>query len=318
MPVSSPSDSDLAAAVDRVARCLSNWRLSSDLADASGTLIFFDWLLTLDDELNFIWLRGKITCIQVLFVFARYAALANAILSFFPPGIAKDQAKEILRGGIMLAAEREYISHDAADTRPLMQPVIIMMRTWAMWGRSRRMLISLIVFLWSEVCAIPGVVLEVVDLFTSAQIPASIPIKGMKPCEILTGAVGHIWVVEYFLVMLFEAGMLVLTVYKALPLRDSTSRQMRSKLLDTLWIDGAIYFVFMIREFYGLSKFSLPNSNLFHVVIGFLNIGLVLQSSDPQIRSSGSELQAVLHSVLSTRIVLHISTVREGGIVSVY
>ncbi|KAH9966168.1 hypothetical protein BGW80DRAFT_1462437 [Lactifluus volemus] len=308
--MSSSSDSDLAAVVDNMAQCLSNWRLSSDLAgtnplcscgiyDVSGTLIFFDWLLTLDDELNFIWRRGRITCIQVLFVFARYAALANVVLGFLPPGIAKDKVKEILRGGIMLTAEREYILHHGADTRPLMQPVIIMMRTWAMWERSRGMLIFLIVFLWSEVFAIPGLVLGVVDLSTSAQIPASIPIKGMKPCEILTGAVGHIWVVEYVLVMLFEAGMLVLTVYKALPLRDSTSRHMRSKLLDMLWIDGAIYFVFMI-------------------LIGFLNIGLVLQSSDPQIRSGGSELQAVLHSVLSTRIVLHISTVREGGIVSVY
>ncbi|KAH9966172.1 hypothetical protein BGW80DRAFT_743386 [Lactifluus volemus] len=279
--MSSSSDTDLAAAVDRVARCLSNWRLSSDLADASGTLIFFDWLLTLDDELNFLWRRGRITCIQVLFVFARYAGVANAILSFLPPGIAKDQAKEILRGGIMLAAE-----------------LIIMMRTWAMWERSRRMLIFLIVF--ALVCAIPGVVLQVVDFSSSAKIPASIPIEGMKPCDIFTGAVGRIWVVEYLFIMLFEAGMLVLTVYKALPLRDSTSRHMRSKLLDMLWIDGVIYFVFMI-------------------LIGFLNIGLVLQASDPQIRSGGSELQAVLHSVLSTRIVLHISTVRRKGvIVSIY
>ncbi|KAH9966178.1 hypothetical protein BGW80DRAFT_1563010 [Lactifluus volemus] len=282
--MSSWSDSDLAAVVtvDRVALCLSNWRLSSDLADASGALIFFDWLLTIDDELNFLWRRGRITCIHILFVFARYAALANAILSFLPPGVMKDKTKEFLRGVTMLAAE-----------------LVIMMRTWAMWGRSRRMLISLIVFLL--VCTIPGVVLEVVDLSTtSAQFPSGIPIEGMKPCEIFIGAVGRIWVVEYLFIMLFEAGMLVLTVYKAVPFRNSTSRHLRSKLLDVLWIDGAIYFVFII-------------------LIGFLNIGLVLQTSDPQIRSGGSELQAVLHSVLSTRIVLHISTVlREDVIVSMY
>ncbi|KAH9966177.1 hypothetical protein BGW80DRAFT_1462445 [Lactifluus volemus] len=286
--MSSSSDSGLAAAVDRVTRCLSDGQLGS----------FFDWLLTIDDELKFVWRRGRITWTHVLFVFARYPALASAILSLLPPGIVQSQVKDGLRGVVMMAAEREYLSHHAVDTRPLSQPVIVMMRTWAIWGRSRRMLISLVAFFLA--CAIPGLVIVTVDISTSVP-PSGIQIEGMGPCETPSGVVGRIWVLTYLFIMLFEAGMLVLTVYKTIPFRNSTSRQMRSKLLDMLWIDGVIYFVFMI-------------------LIGFFNIGLHLQVSDPQLhklRSAGGELQAVLHSVLSTRIVLHISTVlREGVIVS--
>ncbi|THV03448.1 hypothetical protein K435DRAFT_278199 [Dendrothele bispora CBS 962.96] len=40
------------------------------------------------------------------------------------------------------------------------------------------------------------------------------------------------------------------------------------------------------------------------LALGFFNIGIVLQSNVPQLRSGSSQLQAVFHSILSTRIVL--------------
>ena len=40
-----------------------------------------------------------------------------------------------------------------------------------------------------------------------AETPSGIPIEGMKPCEVLTGAVGRIWILEYVFVMVFEAGL---------------------------------------------------------------------------------------------------------------
>jgi len=43
------------------------------------------------------------------------------------------------------------------------------------------------------------------------------------------------------------------------------------------------------------------------MILGFLNIGLVLQQGVPQLRAGGAELQTVIHSILSTRIVLHLA-----------
>ncbi|EEB89889.1 hypothetical protein MPER_11969 [Moniliophthora perniciosa FA553] len=63
---------------------------------------------------------------------------------------------------------------------------------------------------------------------------------------------------------------------------------MRAPLLDTLWRDGVMYFSFML-------------------VLGFLNIGIVSQSKAPQLRNGAADLQAVLHSMMSTRIVMHLA-----------
>ncbi|KAJ4480991.1 hypothetical protein J3R30DRAFT_3463167 [Lentinula aciculospora] len=48
------------------------------------------------------------------------------------------------------------------------------------------------------------------------------------------------------------------------------------------------------------------------LVLGFVNIGLVLQQGVPQVRTGGAELQAVFHSILSTRIVLHLATSNDS------
>jgi len=164
-----------------------------------------------------------------------------------------------------------------------------------MWGRSRWMLVFLVSFL--VVCLSPGAALLLIDVYTTVEKPSDIPkIKGMKQCEVLTSAVGHMWILSYLTVMAFETGVLVLTLYKAVPFRKWNSTQITSKLLNALWIDGLIYFVFMI-------------------LLGMFNIVLVLQVDHPQIRTSGNQLQAVLHSILSTRIVLHIQTVVKKGVV---
>ncbi|KAH9976710.1 hypothetical protein BGW80DRAFT_876918 [Lactifluus volemus] len=293
--MSSPSGEDIAAAVARVAQCLSDWRLSSDIAVASVTLSFFDWLLTSQNEFNFLWRRGRITFTHILFVLARYPSLIAAVLSLLPPGPRIDAIKESLRAITILTAE-----------------LIIMMRTWAMWGRSRWMLVFLVSFLVA--CIAPGAALFFIDVYTTVENPSDIPkIKGMKQCEVLTSAVGHTWILSYVTVMAFETGVLVLTLYKAVPFRKCKSTQITSKLLNALWIDGLIYFVFMIRE--PFTQSCWPNHRLPVLVLGMFNIVLVLQVDHPQIRTSGNELQAVLHSVLSTRIVLHIQTVVKTSVI---
>jgi len=67
-------------------------------------------------------------------------------------------------------------------------------------------------------------------------------------------------------------------------------------VVDVLWRDGVMYYIFMF-------------------LIGVLNVGLTLQASHPQLQLGLSQLQTVLHSVLSTRILLHTAKVLRQDVI---
>lgn len=85
-------------------------------------------------------------------------------------------------------------------------------------------------------------------------------------------------------------------MYKILRYYRGIPKRLRSKLLDVLWVDGVMYFVFML-------------------LLGIPNVGLVLQVQVPQLRAGGTQLQTILHSVISTRIVIHLVTVSKQDLV---
>ncbi|KAE9406063.1 hypothetical protein BT96DRAFT_279524 [Gymnopus androsaceus JB14] len=88
--------------------------------------------------------------------------------------------------------------------------------------------------------------------------------------------------------MLYEFVTLTLSLIRILKWRKTIPKHIRAPIIDNLWRDGVLYFSFML-------------------VSGFVNIGLVLQQGVPQLRTGGAQLQAALHSILSTRIVLHLA-----------
>ncbi|KAI0297956.1 hypothetical protein BC826DRAFT_137394 [Russula brevipes] len=112
--------------------------------------------------------------------------------------------------------------------------------------------------------------------------------------------------------MVIEAVVVALTLFKIFQYYKDVPRRTR-KLLDVLWIDGLMYFVFMLRK--SSSPHLRHSSNRLYVVIGILNVGLVLHDSNPNLYIGLPELQAVFHSILSTRIVLHTAEVLRQDIV---
>ncbi|KAH9027862.1 hypothetical protein EDB84DRAFT_1439762 [Lactarius hengduanensis] len=260
-------------------------------------LQFYDWALTGADELGFLWRRERITYTRVLFALARYPALACAVVDLLPPTVKLDKVTTCLRLVAVLCSE-----------------LILATRTWAIWERSRRMLVFLAVL--AIACAATAIVIIERDIVTTVVAPSAAPtIQGVRQCQVLTSAVKHAWIVPYLVVMVFEAVVLALTVYKILGYYRGIPKQLRSKLFDVLWVDGVMYFVFMLREpIYPMC----PTSVMFIaalIVLGILNVGLVLQVQVPQLRAGGTQLQTVLHSVLSTRIVLHLVAVSKQDLV---
>jgi len=266
-------------ALENLVECLKDSRFASSVAVGSAALIFYDWLLTCDDELNFLWRRGKITYGRVLFIMARYPGLACAIVGLLPLTTTSNNATTCLTVVTILSSE-----------------LILAMRTWAIWERSRAILVFLVVL--TIACATPAIAVVERDVVT-AVVVSSATSSGMQRCRTLMSAIKLAWVVPYLVVIVYEVVVLFLTLYRVLRLhKDFPS--LRSKLLDVLWIDGVIYFVFMLA-------------------LGIVNVGLALHVSDPELRDGFTQLQTVSHSILSTRIVLHTGRVlRRGPVITCF
>jgi len=271
--------SGISVTLENLIECLEHSRLASSIAVASAALIFYDWLLTYDDELSFFWRRGKITYGRVLFVLARYPGLACAIVGLLPLTTTINNATTCLTVVTILSSE-----------------LILAMRTWAIWERSRAILVFLAVL--TIACAIPAIAVVERDAVTAAVV-SSATSSGTQQCRTLMSAIKLAWVVPYVVVIVFEVVVLSLTLYKVIRIhKDLPLLTGRSKLLDVLWIDGVIYFIFMLS-------------------LGIVNVGLALHVSDPELRDGFTQLQTVSHSILSTRIVLHTGRVlRRGPVVT--
>jgi hypothetical protein len=146
--MSSPIASEENVALGQLIHCLTNHRLSSNIEVASAALIYYDWLLTSSDELDWLWRRGKGIYARVLFVLARYPALASAIIALIP-------LRTTLRNITIYLSVITIICSE----------LVLAMRTWAVWQSSPRILAFLIIL--AIVCAAPAIVVIHRDMFTT-------------------------------------------------------------------------------------------------------------------------------------------------------
>jgi len=262
---------------------------------ASTALIFHDWILTSHEEFNFVWRRGRSLYGRTLFVGARYAALAQAILAWIPAVAKQDNFMTWLAIITIICSE-----------------LIFATRTWAIWERSRPILIFLIgLFI---VCVSLGITMtEIFDFkdlvayqFTASSLhtvtsPITVIIDGVGQYQISIITVKYAWVIPipYICILVFQSVMVVLTLYRLLRYRSNVPKELRSTLADVLWIDGIMYFVFMF-------------------IVGVLNVvfvALSVSESHPHLPLEVAQLQTVLHSVLSTRVTLHTATVLRQDLI---
>jgi len=261
--------------LETLMHCLTNRRIGMSIEVASAALIYYDWLLTSSDEWEWLLRRGRSIYARVLFLLARYPALTSAFVGLLPLSIALRSTTTYLSVITIISSE-----------------LVLAMRTWAIWQNSLPMLVFLVVL--TIVCAAPAIAIVERDMATTVVVPDA-SWNEMQKCQVLMSAVKRAWAVPYISIMMFEAAVLALTLYKVL-LCKKVSRTQNSKLLDVLWIDGVIYFVFMF-------------------LIGTLNVGLALHVSDSQLRVACEQFQTASHSILSTRIVLHTGRVLRQGTV---
>jgi len=271
------SSSEEQVALQQLIHCLTNHRVSMSIEVASAALIYYDWLLTSSDELDWLWRPGRSIYARVLFIFARYPALASAVITLIP-------FKVKLRNTTIYLSIITIICSE----------LVLAMRTWAVWQSSRWILAFLI--LLTIVCSAPAIAVVQRGIFTSVEVmPTDTTWSNMQQCRVSKSAVKSAWAVPYAGILLFEVVVLVLTLYKVLQFyKIKVVPKPKSKLLEALWIDGVMYFVFML-------------------LLGILNVVLAVHLPDSQLRAGFTQLQTMAHSILSTRIVLHTGRILRKG-----
>ncbi|KAF9073112.1 hypothetical protein BDP27DRAFT_1319412 [Rhodocollybia butyracea] len=212
------------------------------------------------------------------FLIARYGAMAEIILTIVPVScvglwrIACRLELAVLRLLSVVASE-----------------FIVAVRTWAIWNRSRRILIALTIF--SLATMIPTAVIAGERIALTRIVPLAIP-EFEQICSLTVGDITARFIVPYIMVIFYECVNLTLTLIQIVKWRRTIPENVRAPIIDTLWRDGIMHFLLML-------------------VLGLMNTGIVLQQV-PQVRSGGSQLQAVFQSILATRIVLHLAGSRDS------
>ncbi|KAF7420850.1 hypothetical protein PC9H_011368 [Pleurotus ostreatus] len=251
-------------------------------------MFYYDYVLTFGDEssgpisgfvefrqLKHIWGRGRFSIGSILFVLARYLGFASCVLSNF-------EGSHLRCAGLRVTA---IISSEA----------IVAVRTWAVWARNKWIL-AILVLCAIAACTAAGVT-TVNDVQSSERKSSSTFEYPAPDCVVgLSTSVGGQWVVPLSMTIMYEVVTIVLTIIRIMWWRRRLSRSRspnRAPLLDTLWKDGVIYFALMLA-------------------LGVVNTALVIRSTAAVIQQNVTQLQTSLHSILSTRIVLHLANSGVG------
>ncbi|THU80853.1 hypothetical protein K435DRAFT_491543 [Dendrothele bispora CBS 962.96] len=261
-----------ASQLQQLYKCVANGRTGTSIGYAASTLFLFDYVLTVYNEARYIWKPRRITLGTAAFVISRYTAMVASIILLLPNATSSSTTVDSLSTALRLVS---IISSE----------FIVAVRTWAIWEKRRSILYTLAFF--SLAAVIPAAIIVAKSIMTN-RIEALVSQDTIDICRITISDIRAAYVVPYILTIIYEIVTLSLSLIKVVRWRKSIPKTIRIPLIDTLWQDGVLYFSWMLA-------------------LGFFNIGIVLQSNVPQLRSGSSQLQAVFHSILSTRIVLHLA-----------
>ncbi|KAG2095453.1 uncharacterized protein F5147DRAFT_840192 [Suillus discolor] len=181
----------------------------------SLAILAFDFCITFSEEVRWTWFR-RWDAIRVIFVISRYLPFANVgMIAYAALGVS-NQCASLLEQNII-----HIISIVAAEA-------LLVIRTWAFWQKSKRLLIGLSVYVVLLIAAN----LAVVELSSTISIPGEEPPPGTCYFESSRSDA-----VAYIFLALFESMILILTVYK----RFHDYKNFQSGIVVTLYHDDVFY-----------------------------------------------------------------------------
>ncbi|KLO19409.1 hypothetical protein SCHPADRAFT_75928 [Schizopora paradoxa] len=235
----------------------------------SVSILVYDVLITMPDEIRLIW-PWEWRVGKVLYLITRYSAFIDNIIFqvfWFNKHMSAESCRTLFSTGSWFLFFGIVIAQ-----------WIICMRTYALWGQKRSILVLLIVLcLATEITSI-----ILMHKFLHDMIWTISPFPTVTRCFVVIPS--NKLYIDYGLIMIVELTIISLTVWKGF---SQWKMRGNSTLLTTLYRDGALFFAF-----------------LFAISMG--NFLLYMITPRAMLEFLLPEPQRTLHSVLTARIILHL------------
>lgn len=205
------------------------------------TLLIYDYTLTIAREIDRFWRRPKRSWAFALFVANRY----TSILGHVPTWVYSFGSRETL-SDYNLCDSTRFVHQLALAIIQIIGSIIMAMRVYAIYGNSRRVLIS-IMALWLGVLALGcwALVASSVTSSGSAGVMSSaaqlIGNVGCPAGSYFTSEQGMYIAIAWGGQLLYDFVIFLLTTVRSLRIRKEGSRD----ITDILLRDGSLYFAVM-------------------------------------------------------------------------
>ncbi|KIM39322.1 hypothetical protein M413DRAFT_447260 [Hebeloma cylindrosporum] len=253
---------------DSLAVSIVQTRIVAYVNAGSIAILVFDSFLTFEQELRAIWSTSW-NCTKIMYVLTRYSAFVEAGMIIYQITIPGDWYEECSLA-FKINAWLFVFGLGAGE-------VIMTTRTWAVWNRNRFLTYVLPIFyivIWAGGFAINGVFVQSLKFDPNPRTP-------YVGCYATQG--DPIIFISWILLLFYDTVMLVLM---AIPAARSYRTRGRSRLLNVVYRDGVMYYLYL---------FVVSLANIIVTLIFPPDLILVI-----------SFLSRMIHALLACRVVLHI------------
>lgn len=253
----------------QLADYLETMRLLTNFDVASSVLFVYDYFLTLGMEINFIWFSPW-TLTKAIYLVQRYLPFIDTVWLCLHHQLGSGLDQSICFD--MYAASTWFFCIGICASE-----LILTMRCWAVWHRSRTLSIFLPTFF--ALAFIPDVYItnKVLKSLTFGKLPY----PEFVGCFVTGSNNLQLWV--WVILMIYEGGIVTLML---IPGFRAYQRGGDSALVTIVYRDGVLYYIAIF-------------------VLSILNI-IVIQKLSASYANLLSSLLRVIHSMLTSRVILHI------------
>ncbi|EJD00468.1 uncharacterized protein FOMMEDRAFT_169913 [Fomitiporia mediterranea MF3/22] len=239
--------------------------IAGTIAAFSALLVYDVFFVTFYKEVLLIW-PSRWNFVKILFFLNRYLPFVDTFLS-----LHLLTGKSTDRGCLLGFQTVTWLIVIGI----IISEMILMVRTYAIWGQNR-IILYILIFMSAGVF-IPGIIVTQFEVQSFAYVAMPRGCSQSKPAS-------SIIFVAFLLLILCETTIVAMTLIRAR--QHYISREIRSPLIKQLYKDGLFYYVYLLT-------FSIVN------VITAL-------AAPPAFANWLTTPQRVVHSLLCTRVLLHI------------
>ncbi|KAJ3540135.1 hypothetical protein NM688_g6266 [Phlebia brevispora] len=193
----------------------------------SLTVLVYDWLILLDDEVEYMW-KSKSSFIKILYFIIRYPTFSDVCLSmayYFSQHITASHCKTYDVVAIYITAVGTALTE-----------LVLIWRTYALWNKSRKVLATLLIIWTIWVC---GDMYPVVK-FAGSLVFLDQKLPGVPGCILANG--DDIVFIPYVTLLANEVVIVIFTMIKTIGNYRSTRSVLAKRLYNDVGMETIILF----------------------------------------------------------------------------